>query len=121
MRSEIPTSSLRSRSRGRSPASFASARATRQASPMRTERLGDPGGAPAAPGARGAAPAVLAAVAAAGGKLGLGSPAALIGDWFGSRAVIAPQLRAAPVRRRDVFGVQATEVDGAAVGGGWIR
>jgi para-aminobenzoate synthetase component 1 len=77
---------------------------------MRTERLGDLGD----------APAVLAAVADAGGKLGLGSPAALIGDWFGSRAVIAPQLRAAPVRRRDVFGVQATEVDGAAVGGGWI-
>ena len=77
---------------------------------MRTERLGDLGD----------APAVLAAVADAGGELGLGSPAALIGDWFGSRAVIAPQLRAAPVRRRDVFGIQATEVDGAAVGGGWI-
>ena len=46
---------------------------------MRTERLGDLGD----------APAVLAAVADAGGKLGLGSPAALIGDWFGSRAVIA--------------------------------
>ena len=70
---------------------------------MRTERLGDLGD----------APAVLAAVADAGGKLGLGSPAALIGDWFGSRAVIAPQLRAAPVRRRDVFGLQATGVDGA--------
>jgi para-aminobenzoate synthetase component 1 len=77
---------------------------------VRTERLGDLGD----------APAVLAAVADAGGKLGLGSPAALIGDWFGSRAVIAPQLRAAPVGRRDVFGVHCTEADGAAVGGGWI-
>jgi len=38
---------------------------------MRTERLGDLGD----------APAVLAAVADAGGKLGLGSPAALIGDF----------------------------------------
>ncbi len=77
---------------------------------MLTDRLGELGD----------APAVLAAVADAAAELGLGGPAALIGDWFGSRAVIAPQLRATPVGGRDVFGVHRTEADGAAVGGGWI-
>jgi para-aminobenzoate synthetase component I len=77
---------------------------------MRTERLGDLGD----------APAVLTAVADAAGRLGLGSPAALIGDWFGSRAVIAPHFRATPVGRGDVFRVPCAEAHGAAVGGGWI-
>ena len=54
---------------------------------MRIDRLGDLGG----------FPAVLRAVAAATTRLGLPPPAALSGDWFGSSAVIAPSLCAAPV------------------------
>ena len=50
---------------------------------MRIERLGD----------LGSAPAVLRAVGAPRPRLGLPPPAALIGDWFGSRAVIAPSVR----------------------------
>ena len=46
---------------------------------MRIERLGDLGD----------APSVLRALGAATERLGLAAPAALIGDWFGSRAVIA--------------------------------
>ena len=54
--------------------------ARQQARPVRIERLGD----------LGAAPSVLRALATATAALGLAPPAALIGDWFGSRAVIAP-------------------------------
>jgi para-aminobenzoate synthetase component I len=79
-------------------------------------------------GELGDAPAVLLAVADL-------SPAALIGDWFGSRAVIAPRLTAAPVETRDVFAttpstaaadgrgggaVGGGAVGGGAVGGGWM-
>jgi para-aminobenzoate synthetase component I len=67
------------------------------------ERLGD----------LGEASAVLLAV----GHL---SPAALIGDWFGSRAVIAPRLTAAPVGVLDVFAVRPVIPHGDAVGGGWF-
>ena len=49
---------------------------------MRIDRLGD----------LGSAPKVLRAVAAAAQRRGLPPPAALIGEWFGSRAVIAPSL-----------------------------
>jgi para-aminobenzoate synthetase component I len=70
---------------------------------VRIERLGDLGG----------APAVLCAV-------GDGGAAALIGDWFGSRAVIAPRLAAAPVATRDVFATTSATPHGDAVGGGWI-
>lgn len=71
---------------------------------MRIERLGNLGD----------APAVLRAVAVHG------QPAALIGDWFGSRAVIAPKLSAAPVDTCDVFVAQPTGSDGPSIGGGWI-
>jgi para-aminobenzoate synthetase component I len=74
---------------------------------VRIERLGD----------LGSAPAVLRAVACAGAKLGLPPPAALIGEWFDSAAVIAPSLKAVAVE--DVFAVPAGE-SGDAVGGGWF-
>jgi para-aminobenzoate synthetase component 1 len=74
---------------------------------VRIERLGDLGG----------APAVLRAVAAAAARQGLPGPAALIGDWFDSGAVIAPSVDAVPVDA--VFDVGAG-ADGDAVGGGWF-
>ena len=70
---------------------------------MRIERLPDLGD----------APAVLRAVAGTGA-------AALIGDWFGSRALIAPRVTAAPVATRDVFAGTPAAPHGDAVGGGWI-
>lgn len=73
---------------------------------MRIDRLGD----------LGSAPSVLRALAAAPGHP---PPAALIGDWFGSRAVIAPSLRAAPVAADRVFDVPVG-APGDAVGGGWF-
>ena len=74
---------------------------------MRIERLGDLGG----------APAVLRAIAAGAEQCGLPPPAALIGEWFGSAAVIAPSLKAVEVD--DVFAVPAGASD-KAVGGGWF-
>ena len=76
---------------------------------MRTERLGDLG-APAA---------VLRAVAAGAQSGGLAPPAALIGEWFASRAVIAPTVDVRPVDPADVFDVSPGAGDGA-VGGGWV-
>jgi para-aminobenzoate synthetase component 1 len=84
---------------------------------MRIERLGD----------LGSAPAVLRAVAAAADRRGLAPPAALIGEWFGSGAVIAPSL-AVSVVTSGVFGAltdaQRTPArpnhSEAAVGGGWF-
>jgi para-aminobenzoate synthetase component 1 len=75
---------------------------------VRIERLGDLGD----------APAVLAAVGRAGAALGLAPPAALLGDWFGSSAVIAPSVTIAPVGVTEVFDVPAAA--GNAVGGGWF-
>ena len=77
---------------------------------MRIERLGE----------LGSAPAVLRAVADAAAGCGKPPPAALIGDWFGSRAVIAPTVLAAPVATGDVFAVPPGSADVGAVGGGWI-
>jgi para-aminobenzoate synthetase component 1 len=74
---------------------------------VRIERLGD----------LGEAPGVLRTIAAGAERCGLAPPAALIGDWFGSAAVIAPSLKAVAVD--DVFAVPAGESDGA-VGGGWF-
>ncbi|ULN46534.1 aminodeoxychorismate synthase component I [Mycolicibacterium goodii] len=66
------------------------------------------------------APAVLRSVASAAAAAGLAPPAALIGDWFGSRAVIAPTVTALPTEPDAVFDVPAaTSVEGA-VGGGWF-
>ncbi|MDO3635394.1 aminodeoxychorismate synthase component I [Mycolicibacterium arseniciresistens] len=75
---------------------------------MRIERLGDLGD----------APTVLAAVAGAATRRGLPPPAALIGDWFGSRAVIAPSVDVQSVSADSVFDVAAG--DGSTVGGGWF-
>ncbi|MBP2450438.1 aminodeoxychorismate synthase component I [Mycolicibacterium lutetiense] len=78
---------------------------------MRIERLG----------ALGNASAVLCGVAAAGRAAGLAPPAALIGDWFSSRAVIAPSVAATPVAPEAAFEV-AHDASGPAgsVGGGWF-
>ena len=67
------------------------------------------------------APEVLRRVAAATTRLGLPPPAALTGDWFGSRAVIAPSVAVEPVAAADVFDVGTGSTGaGDAVGGGWI-
>jgi para-aminobenzoate synthetase component 1 len=65
------------------------------------------------------APEVLRAVAAATTRLGLAPPAALTGDWFSCRAVIAPSVAVEPVDVTDVFDVE-TGGHGDAIGGGWI-
>lgn len=64
------------------------------------------------------APEVVRALAAATAELGLPGPAALLGDWFGSRAVIAPSVTIAPIAPTDAFDV--TPGSGEAVGGGWF-
>lgn len=78
---------------------------------MRIERLG----------ALGDAPAVLRDVAAAARAAGLAPPAAVIGDWFSSRAVIAPSVSVVPVAPEAVFEV-AQDASGptGSVGGGWF-
>ena len=85
---------------------------------MRIDRLGDLG-----------SPAeVLRAVAAGAQRAGLPPPAALTGEWFGSRAVIAPTVRSTPVGERACWPAGAplssdfstrSPTDGT-VGGGWI-
>ncbi len=77
---------------------------------MRIERLGD----------LGSAPSVLGLLAAATARLGLPAPAALIGEWFGSRAVIAPSLLTSTVATGDVFDVAPGGRDDGPVGGGWF-
>ena len=74
---------------------------------MRIERLGN----------LGSAPAVLRALAYAAERCGLPPPAALIGEWFGSSAVIAPSLNAVAVD--EVFAVPVG-ASGEAIGGGWF-
>lgn len=76
---------------------------------MRIERLGD----------LGTAPEVLRAVGDATVRCGLPPPAALTGEWFGARAVIAPSVAVEPVHPGEVFDVRAGGRSGA-VGGGWI-
>jgi para-aminobenzoate synthetase component 1 len=77
---------------------------------MRIERLGD----------LGSAPRVLRAVAAGADRRGLAPPAALIGDWFSSGAVIAPSLTVSPVAVGEVFDVPQGGASSGAVGGGWF-
>lgn len=77
---------------------------------MRIERLGD----------LGSAPSVLSRLAAATTRLGLAAPAALIGEWFGSRAIIAPSVQASEVAAREVFDVVPGGRGGGPVGGGWF-
>jgi len=54
--------------------------------------------------------------------LGVGSPAGLCGEWFGSRAVLAPAIRPAPVEDPFALLEEQPVVAGApgAVGGGWF-
>jgi para-aminobenzoate synthetase component 1 len=82
---------------------------------VRIERLDQPG----------SAPDLLRALAAATSRLGLPPPAALTGDWFGSRAVIAPSVDVRPVGVDEVFSVDedlsgAPGAETGVVGGGWI-
>ncbi len=70
-------------------------------------------------GALGSAPGVLRAVASAAARLGMAPPAALIGEWFGSGAVIAPSVAVTPVDPASVFDVTPGASDGP-VGGGWF-
>ncbi|HPX35585.1 MAG TPA: aminodeoxychorismate synthase component I [Mycobacterium sp.] len=76
---------------------------------MRAERLG----------ALGTAHDVLRAVEAGARRAGLPGPAALIGDWFGSAAVIAPSVAVVPVDPADVFAAPSGP-GGDVIGGGWI-
>jgi para-aminobenzoate synthetase component 1 len=70
-------------------------------------------------GELGPATAVLRTLEAATAARGLPPPAALIGDWFGARAVIAPSVAVEPVAPDAVF-AGPTGVGGTAVGGGWF-
>jgi para-aminobenzoate synthetase component 1 len=67
----------------------------------------------------GQAPSVLRALASATTLRGLPPPAALTGDWFGSRAVIVPSVAIEPVGVGDVFDT-APGSPRDEVGGGWI-
>ncbi len=80
-------------------------------------------------GLLGSPAAVLRAVGAAAARSGLPTPAALTGEWFGSRAVIAPTLSAQPTAESACwsadtppgadFCAPSRNPDGA-VGGGWF-
>ena len=76
---------------------------------MRIDRLG----------ALGTPAEVLRAVSAGAARRGLAPPAALTGEWFGARAVIAPSVSIEPVSADEVFPVP-TAGPSDAVGGGWI-
>ena len=83
---------------------------------MRIERLGD----------LGSAPRVLRAIAAAAQRRGVAPPAALIGEWFGSGAVIAPSLAVSSPSAISARWVVAERDqarrnrDDGVVGGGWF-
>lgn len=76
---------------------------------MRVDRLGD----------LGTAADVLRAVAGGAARRGLAPPAALVGDWFGSAAVIAPTVAVRAVEPDRVFDIPPGG-SGDCVGGGWI-
>ncbi|MDY6996161.1 MAG: aminodeoxychorismate synthase component I [Actinomycetota bacterium] len=71
-------------------------------------------------GGLGDAPSVLRALATATRRLGLAPPAALIGEWFGSAAVIAPSLDATALDPGEAFGVPSPECGSGPVGGGFF-
>lgn len=77
---------------------------------MRIDRLGD----------LGSASVVLRALGHAASSHGHAPPAALIGEWFGSEAVIAPSLAASAVAAGEVFDVPVAMPGSGAVGGGWF-
>ncbi|TDO18799.1 para-aminobenzoate synthetase component 1 [Mycobacterium sp. BK086] len=76
---------------------------------MRTDRLGD----------LGTAADVLRAVAGGAERHRLAPPAALVGEWFGASALIAPAVSVRAVDSAEVFAVPPGN-SGDAVGGGWI-
>lgn len=76
---------------------------------MRIDRLGG----------LGSAADVLRRVAAGARREGLPQPAALVGEWFGSAAVIAPSVAVRPVDPASVFDVRPGTSTGE-VGGGWF-
>ncbi|WP_445168899.1 aminodeoxychorismate synthase component I [Mycolicibacterium sp. Dal123E01] len=76
---------------------------------MRIDRLGD----------LGTAAEVVRAVAGAAARHAMPPPAALVGDWFGAGAVIAPSVSVQPIDPVEAFAVPPGRRDGA-VGGGWI-
>jgi para-aminobenzoate synthetase component 1 len=76
---------------------------------VRIDRLGE----------LGSATAVLRALADGTRRRDLPPPAALIGEWFGSGAVIAPSVEVTPVGVSEVFDV-SPGTSGDAVGGGWF-
>ena len=76
---------------------------------MRIERLGG----------LGSPSAVLRALTDATQRHRLPPPAALIGEWFGSGAVIAPSVAVTPVSAAEVFDVSPGD-SGDVVGGGWF-
>lgn len=72
-------------------------------------------------GAGAAAPAVLRALGRRAHRLGLAPPAALIGSWFGSRAILAPSVDARPGTPGSALAGSRRGGDtGGAVGGGWF-
>ena len=62
---------------------------------------------------------VLRLVAAGARSEGLPPPAALVGEWFGSSAVIAPSVDVRPVDPGGMFEVTPGDRDDA-IGGGWF-
>ena len=44
----------------------------------------------------------------------------MIGEWFGSGAVIAPSLTVSPIAVDEVFDVPTAAADSGAIGGGWF-
>ena len=70
-------------------------------------------------GALGTAADVLRRVADGASRHGLPPPAALVGDWFGSAAVIAPSVAVRPVDPAEVFAVPPGDRTDA-IGGGWF-
>ncbi|MGH3872020.1 MAG: aminodeoxychorismate synthase component I [Pseudonocardiaceae bacterium] len=68
----------------------------------------------------GAAWDVLVALGRRARRRGLPPPAALIGDWFGSTAVIAPSVRVRAVPADRAFPQGSGGDLGGPVGGGWI-
>ncbi|GFG55618.1 aminodeoxychorismate synthase, component I [Mycolicibacterium agri] len=81
---------------------------------MRIDRLGD----------LGSAPAVLRALAYAAARTGHAPPAALIGEWFGAAAIIAPSVTVTATGVAEVFDVPVgdakSDAKSGAVGGGWF-
>ncbi len=74
-------------------------------------------------GALGSPADVLRRLAAGAAGAGLPPPAALIGDWFGSAAVIAPSVAVRGVDPAAVFDLppdSGTPESRTAVGGGWL-